>query len=198
MDALDRLYRRVADVLLRQPDAQVTIGDVYQNLVPYRQVRNELGFSELAAYEHALLRLLAGERDYVIVERPEVQEELACELRAPNPILGVYRDYAGVGVYLNPFAPEVPSSVAPEPAPPPAAAPDAGVATDPRPAAPPAPKRAACPGCRAPLPTDRQARFCPHCGKPLVPVPCGECSQPLEPEWKFCATCGWPRSPGAR
>lgn len=198
MDALDRLYRRVADVLLRQPDTQVTIGDVYQNLVPYRLVRSELGFSELAEYEHALLRLLAGERDYVIVERPEVQEELQRELRATNPILGIYRDYSSVGVYLNPFAPEVPAAGrAPEAAP---AIPVAEARADAAPvAAAPARKAAsACPGCRTPLPGDRPVRFCPFCGKCLVPVPCGECSAMIEPEWKFCATCGWPREPGGR
>jgi hypothetical protein len=196
MDALDRLYRRVADVLLRQPDAQVTVGDVYQNLVPYRLVRSELGFSELAEYEHALLRLLSGERDYVIVERPEVQEELQRELRATNPILGIYRDYASVGVYLNPYAPEVTVMAAAQPVP--AQRPvftEAGAA----PAEVAAPKRAAaCPGCRTPLPSDRPVRFCPSCGKCLVPVPCAECSSMIEPEWRFCATCGWPREPGAR
>jgi hypothetical protein len=200
MDALDRLYRRVADVLLRQPDAQVTVGDVYQNLVPYRLVRSELGFSELAEYEHALLRLLSGERDYVIVERPEVQEELQRELRATNPILGIYRDYASVGVYLNPYAPEVTVMAAAQPVPAQRPVPaEPGAA----PAAPPAeataPKRAAaCPGCRTPLPNDRPVRFCPSCGKCLVPVPCAECSSMIEPEWRFCATCGWPREPGAR
>ncbi len=200
MDALDRLYRRVADVLLRQPDAQVTVGDVYQNLVPYRQVRNELGFSELAEYEHALLRLLAGERDYVIVERPEVQDELQRELRAPNPILGIYRDYPGVGVYLNPFAAELPVAAAPAPAPaPPAAPPEPGTVTAEPAEAPPAPRRAAaCPGCRTPLPAGRAVSYCPFCGKCLVPVPCGECSSMIEPEWRFCATCGWPREPAGR
>lgn len=199
MDALDRLYRRVAEVLLRQPDAQVTVGDVYQNLVPYRQVRSELGFSELAEYEHALLRLLAGERDYVIVERPEVQEELQRELRAPNPILGIYRDYAGVGVYLNPMAAELPAPAPAPPPPAPAVHTDPGTATPPPAETPAAPRRAAaCPGCRTPLPAGRAVSYCPFCGKCLVPVPCGECSSMIEPEWRFCATCGWPREPGGR
>jgi hypothetical protein len=199
MDSLDRLYRRVADVLLRQPDAQVTVGDIYQNLAPYRSVRGELGFTELAEYEHALLRLLAGERDYMIVERSEVQEELQRELRAPNPILGVYRDYAAVGVYLNPFA-AVP---APDPTPVPAANGNgSGEATVERPkpagadaAATPALRlaRRPCPGCRSALPAGREVRFCPFCGKCLAPIPCPECSAVVEPEWKFCASCGWPR-----
>jgi RNA polymerase subunit RPABC4/transcription elongation factor Spt4 len=194
MDALDRLYRRVADSLLSESDG-VTVGDLYQSIVPYRLVRGELGFSELAEYEHALLRLLSGERDYLVVERAEVQEEFQRELRTPNPILGVYRDYAEVGVYLNPYAPE-PASLAdltapPAPAPAPAAAPEPAAAPAPK------PRPRACPGCRATLPKDRDARFCPFCGKVLTPVPCAECSAMLETDWSFCASCGWPRQPGA-
>lgn len=202
MDALDRLYRRVADVLLRQPDAHVTVGDLYQNLAPYRLVRTELGFNELAEYEHALLRLLSGERDYVIVERPEVQEELQRELRAPNPILGVYRDYAAVGVYLNPFAPvpspdtaRVAAPAAPAAggngtAPPTTEKPPARTAEKP---AEPSMGRRACPGCRQALPGAREVRFCPFCGKCLTAMPCPECSAMVEPDWKFCVSCGWPR-----
>ena len=67
VDPLDRLYRRIADVLLREPSTAVTVGDIYQHLVPYRTVRAELGFGELAEYEHALLRLLSGERDFLVV-----------------------------------------------------------------------------------------------------------------------------------
>src|SRR4051794_8569911 len=120
LDSLDRLYRRIADVLLREPATAVTVGDIYQNLVPYRTVRAEFGFGELAEYEHALLRLLSGERDYLVVERAEVQEEFQRELRNTNPILGIYRDYAEVSVYLNPYAPELsdPDPTAPPPPPP--------------------------------------------------------------------------------
>lgn len=212
MDSLDRLYRRIADVLLREPATAVTVGDLYQHLVPYRTVRAELGFGELAEYEHALLRLLSGERDYLVVERADVQEEFQRELRTPNPILGIYRDYAEVGVYLNPYAPEVP---APDLTAPPAAAPAAGPTpamaaalarngdadapgvvldvTSPEPARPARPRPKSCPGCRTALPPGRDVRFCPFCGKCLAPIPCPECSTVVEPEWKFCVMCGWPR-----
>jgi hypothetical protein len=216
MDSVDRLYRRIADVLLREPGTAVTVGDIYQHLVPYRTVRTELGFGELAEYEHALLRLLSGERDYLVVERADVQEEFQRELRTPNPILGVYRDHADVGVYLNPYAPEVPvpDLTAPPAPPPPPASPrsrrpagedaDApGVVLDltsPEPSAAPAPaapaqrpRPKACTGCRATLPPGRDVRFCPFCGKCLAPIPCPECSTTVEPEWRFCITCGWPR-----
>jgi hypothetical protein len=205
VDPLDRLYRRIADVLLREPTTAVTVGDIYQHLVPYRSVRSELGFGELAEYEHALLRLLSGERDFLVVERADVQEEFQRELRTTNPILGIYRDHADVGVYLNPYAPD-PATLdltAPPPPPPPAFpegdADAPGVVIDvtrpdpPAPAPRPRPKPKACTGCRSTLPPGRDVRFCPFCGKCLAPIPCPECSSIVEPEWHFCVTCGWPR-----
>jgi hypothetical protein len=210
VDSLDRLYRRIADVLLSEPATAVTVGDIYQNLVPYRTVRSEFGFGELAEYEHALLRLLSGERDYLVVERAEVQEEFQRELRNTNPILGIYRDYADVSVYLNPYAPELLGDPDPTAPPPPPAPPRAtlhangdadapGVVIDvtrpdppPRPAAA-RPRPKACPGCRTALPPGRDVRFCPFCGKCLAPIPCPECSTTVEPEWRFCISCGWPR-----
>lgn len=215
MDAVDRLYRRIVEALDHVPrdtrGVPVTIGEIYQTVVPYRAVRADMGFAELAQYEHALLRLLAGERDYVQVERDEVREELQRELRAPNPILGLYRDYAGEAAFVNPRlvalvpaplpAPAPPETLAPLPEPRLKARPDDGVWTAPvatpaEPATPPAPKPPQCSGCRTPLPTDRDVRFCPFCGKCLKPVPCPDCSSPVEPEWSFCATCGVPRPGG--
>ena len=212
MDALDRLYRRVFLALARDPGRTLSIGDLYQEVVPYRLIRSELGFAELAEYEHALLRLLSGEREYLELDRPEAAEEFRRELQAPNPILGIYRDYADVGVQPNPFAP-APDPTAPPggvaspssasaPVAPRVALPPPGERTEPGTASmaelaaalPPRPKP--CPGCRKPLPTDRDARFCPFCGKCLVPVPCADCSAMMEPEWSFCATCGSPRLAG--
>ena len=215
MDSLDRLYRRIADVLLREPATAITVGDIYQHLVPYRTVRGELGFGELAEYEHTLLRLLSGERDYMVVERVDVQEEFQRELRTTNPILGIYRDYSEVGVYLNPYAPDIssPDWAAPPPPPPPPPPPrrrepegdadERGVVidvtrpepTEERPAAPAArPRPKSCPSCRSNLPPGVDVRFCPFCGKCLVPIPCPECSTTVMPEWRFCVTCGWPRA----
>jgi hypothetical protein len=205
MDPLDRLYRRIADVLLREPATAVTVGDIYQHLVPYRTVRAELGFGELAEYEHALLRLLSGERDFLVVERADVQEEFQRELRNTNPILGVYRDYADVGVYLNPYAPDpVPLDRTAPPVPasttafPEGDADAPGVVIDvtrPEPvkAPPQRPRLKSCSGCRSTLPPGRDVRFCPFCGKCLAPIPCPECSTTVEPEWRFCVMCGWPR-----
>lgn len=194
MDALDRLYRRITLALGRDPGRALTIGNLYQEIVPYRLIRSELGFAELAQYEHALLRLLAGEREYLELDRADAAEEFRRELQAPNPILGIYRDYAEVGVQPNPFA--VPPRA--DPTAPPVVAAPAAVRPDLPPApppaeAPPAVRPKPCPGCRAALPREPEARFCPFCGTCLVPVPCPDCSAMLAPEWSFCATCGAPR-----
>lgn len=223
LDPLDRLYRRLADVIRREHPGEtqrsLTIAEIYQKLVPYRGVRAELGFSELPEYEHTLLRLLAGERDYVRVDLPQVREELQRELRAPNPILGIYRDYAAVAVHLNlearpgsgsgrsdPPTPPFPAAREPAetrtmPMPPPVvpAPPPAPPAPEARPA-PAAPEAPAAPGvtgrcrsCGEMLPPGREIRFCPHCGESQKLAPCRACGTALEPEWKFCIRCGFPR-----
>lgn len=103
-DLVDRLFERLRIALDRDPAAtrgrSPTVGDVYQRLIPYRAVRGELGILELAEYEHALLRLLAGERGHLVIEGDVAREELQRELASPNPILGVYRDYSALGVRL--------------------------------------------------------------------------------------------------
>lgn len=225
MDPLDRLYRRLVESLRREHPGtswELTVSEIYQKLVPYRAVRGDLAFAELPEYEHALLRLLSGERDYVSLDIPDVQDEFRQELRASNPILGLYRDYAAVVVHLNPaprlapFAAPVEEDVTAEsgpvpaapsrpPAPVPAAAPrpsrEPGSLPPSRPAAPKPSQPAAsarpslCLACRAPLPEGREVRFCPFCGATQRAFPCGGCGERVEPEWKFCAGCGLPRRP---
>ncbi len=212
MDVLDRLYRRVLDTAGRTGIGSfTTVGELYQSVVPYRAVRGELKIAELAEYEHALLRLITGERDYAYVEEPAILEELRRELSAANPILGVYRDHADAVVRLTRRPP--PDET--DPAPPPRAAdadaglpllsapspvesaeavlPSSAVAAAVEPAAGKRREPDSCPACRTYLPADREVRFCPFCGKCLRPVPCAECSSMIEPEWAFCASCGWPR-----
>jgi hypothetical protein len=315
IDALDRLHQRLQEAVQRAyPDGvgrQLTIADVYQHLIPYRQVRGELGIVELQEYEHTLLRLLAGEHGHVELDVRQVAGDFEKELRSPNPILGIYRDYAGVGVTIQGAAdrpadagepefeaefeaeaadrtaeqtwtwpeegpgaegettlPAAPAQPARPPAPLPAPAiatapparswsgasatgPHAGSARIPgpavsslRPAAdsgggapaagpyleipaaasaaggdaaggsrweapptgaapadggtaeppPPAASREDCWSCNEPLPAGRPVRFCPQCGLVQIEIPCEECSAPLEPDWKFCVSCGAPRS----
>lgn len=227
MDALDLLIGRLVEVLRREHpaslDRSITIAEIYQHLVPYRAVRADLGFSELAEYEHTLLRLLAGERDYARVDLPQVREELQRELRASNPILGIYRDYAAVGVHLNLEA-LAPAGPAPggRPAEPPGPPPAPSIESTPPPASPPAPTAGPlprspgahgpgsgpvngmpsparrCRNCREALPQGREVRFCPSCGESQQMAPCRACGTALEQEWRFCIRCGYPRRPPSR
>ncbi len=190
MDALDRLFWHLAEGGSRGAGAPaagvLTIAEIYQQRVPYRLARSEFGFSELAEYEHALLRLLSGERGYAQLELADVQEEFAQELRSPNPILGIYRDYAGMEVRLR-------RPGASPPAPPPVAA------LPPEPGQPSGTEGApeGCPRCGGALPPKGRVNFCPTCGEALRPVPCRGCSAELQPGWGFCVECGRDRRAAA-
>ena len=194
MDALDRLFRRLVEKVRLERAGRagepLTVAEIYQLLVPYRAVRVELDFGVLAEYEHALLRLLSGERGYAHLDRAQAREELRRELLSPNPILGVYRDYAGETVHLDPS--RVPA--APEPPPPPIrmtgddTLPGLDAPPEPLPELEPPPQ---CRACHTELPTGREVRFCPACGTRQVALPCRACGETVEPGWRFCASCGF-------
>jgi hypothetical protein len=111
-----RLYERLAEALQRtRPagfDAPVSVAEIYQELVPYRAVRSEVGFGMNADYEHVLLRLLAGEAELVRLEPDTAREEILRELRSANPNVSVYRAYAGCDVWVRPRAAAQPRAAA--------------------------------------------------------------------------------------
>src|SRR5512142_2176818 len=117
-----RLHRALAEALQRRrPDieaAPVTVAEIYQELVPYRNVRATVGFEMNADYEHALLRLLAGEDALVRLEPEEVRQQLERELRTPNPDVTLFRRFAACDVWVSPLAEgdaeEAAADVAPE------------------------------------------------------------------------------------
>src|SRR5215211_4230002 len=96
--AVTQLYERLTEALQRtrrEPfNVPVTVAEIFQELVPYRLVRAEIGFDMNADYEHALLRLLGGEGECVRIEPAQVAEEIRRELRSANPNLSIYRNYA--------------------------------------------------------------------------------------------------------
>jgi len=105
-EVLGRFHRAlVRELRARNPermDAPFTVAEIYQNLVPYRTHRDEIGVEMNADYEHALLRLLAGEGDFLSIESKTAREEIREELDSPNPNTGLYRDFAAADVHLNP------------------------------------------------------------------------------------------------
>ena len=107
MDDLDRLYQHLvaslhadAPQLLRQ---RFVIGDLAQQLIPYRLHRRALGFDSIQQYDLALLRLVAGERGYLTTE-PVVHDAARQALATPRPDAESLRRFA-----------DAPAGLAPEP-----------------------------------------------------------------------------------
>jgi hypothetical protein len=105
MDRLDEIHVSLAAALQRNRpndpfDAPVTVAEIYQDLVPYRAVRTQLGFDMNADYEHTLLRLLAGEGGLARLEPAEAREELRAELESANPNVGLFRKFAACDVWV--------------------------------------------------------------------------------------------------
>jgi hypothetical protein len=218
-DSLPALHRALVEALLqRQHHAAhqpVTVAEIYQDLIPYRTVRTSIGFALNADYEHALLKLLAGDGGYARIEPAEVQNELRHELKSSNPNVGVFRNFAACDVFVTlpqdferhrqagSKHAQQPSAAPVQPAPPANNMPgERAVPTvaQARPgnaaAAAPSVVRAAngavsCTACRKGLPTSG-ARFCPFCGHDQSRRLCARCREPLDAAWKFCAACGTP------
>ncbi|HKK26747.1 MAG TPA: zinc ribbon domain-containing protein [Gemmatimonadota bacterium] len=54
-----------------------------------------------------------------------------------------------------------------------------------------------CRSCGVSLPESREIRFCPHCGAEQGPMRCRACGEEIEPDWRYCPSCGRPVEPGA-
>lgn len=96
MDDLDRIFRRLVQNLrsgypqyLSNP---FSTEELYQVIVPYRHNRQELGIDTNQDYEMALLRLLSGERGYLVVDR-DMRESLTREIESSNPDTSLFRAF---------------------------------------------------------------------------------------------------------
>ena len=105
MDELDRMYRRlVQNVRTGFPDLlgrPFEVAELYTTLIPYRHNRRELELDTNQDYEHALLRLLSGERGYLVGD-PQMQSDLRSEIESPNPDLSKFRAYATTMISIAP------------------------------------------------------------------------------------------------
>lgn len=105
-DILARFHRAlVRELHANDPEALTSpfsVAEIYQNLVPYRTHRDEIGVEMNGDYEHALLRLLAGEGEFLTIESRTARQEIREELESPNPNTSLYRDFAAADVLLNP------------------------------------------------------------------------------------------------
>ena len=221
---LSRFYGALVDeIRVQRPDyltGQFTVAEIYQNLVPYGVHRDRIGVEINGDYEDALLRLLAGEGGYLILDSETALRDLREELESPNPNTGMYREYAAVDVRLNAarldshMDPSSDMGVADLSSHESEGVIDIGILTPSEDEAAgealesesrsdlgrePTPESvsqsdgeplAACRWCRAELPQGGTLNFCPFCGTDVNIVPCGECGEESQPEWRFCAACG--------
>lgn len=102
---LERFHRAlIEEIQTQRPEyltQPFTVAEIYQNLVPYGSHRDRIGVEMNGDYEDALVRLLAGEGGYLILDSEPALESLRAELDGPSPNTGVYREYAAVDVRLN-------------------------------------------------------------------------------------------------
>lgn len=107
MDELDRMFRRLVQnirtgfpELLTRP---FEVAQLYQQIIPYRLNRREMGLESAEEYELTLTKLLSGSRTLLLGDE-EMQHALRAELESPNPDLTAFRAFATSMVSLAPDA----------------------------------------------------------------------------------------------
>ena len=201
-DSLERFHQALVEEILRTRPLYLsepfTVAEIYQNLVPYRTHRDRIGVEMNGDYEDVLLRLLAGEGEYLLLESDHARREIKDELGSPNPNTGLYREYAAADVRLNPIRmPRDFGTVEPvaphDPATTEGPSREGGDLPAPIEVEAPAAARGdpltACLWCREPLPLRETLNYCPFCGADLHTIPCPNCGEELEVEWRFCVAC---------
>lgn len=204
---LARLFEALVHALAdagTDPRRPLQVSAIYQQVLPYRRVRAELGIDTNEDYEMALLRLLAGEGGYATLHPPEAQDTLTAEAEAVHPDPGLVREFAGATVRLDPgkarrvlgdearYAPpaaeermEKEEEMPPGPA----------FEVEPE-----LPRRSTpveqpvCRNCGRSLPLHREVVYCPFCGDLAGTRTCPQCDEELEEGWRFCVRCGTPSS----
>lgn len=199
-EVLESFHRvLVEEITAKRPEylkGPFTVAEIYQDLVPYPTHRDRIGVEMNGDYEDALIRMLAGEGGYLALESEHALREIRSELQTSNPNTGVYREYAAVDVRLNPDRVGGNGSLGAAPAPEAVAEPSSSLPSrqDAQDApAVPVDAASACQWCKAPLPARDDLNFCPYCGTDVHAVPCAGCGSELDPEWRFCISCGTER-----
>lgn len=227
MDDLDRVFHRlVQNIKARSsehPDRPFTVAELYEQLIPYRHNRRELGIETNQDYELAVMRLLSGERDYILGDEA-MQDSLKKEIASQNPDTGAFREFANTQISIAPQALENRPERGKTPAAQRPAVSDgaslaataavkdtarldrrvedgSGTAAAARPGKVPgfggtadAGAPQGCRYCSGTLPEGRAVTFCPHCGQNLALHQCPACGAEMEQGWKFCIGCGRPNS----
>jgi len=105
-DVLERFLKAlVQQITATHPEyltAPFTVAEIYQDLVPYRSHRNLIGVEMNGDYEDALLRMLSGEGDWLVLDSEVARREMQAELASPNPNTALFHEFAPVDVRLHP------------------------------------------------------------------------------------------------
>jgi hypothetical protein len=103
LDDLDRLAFLLARVVRTHHPTWLTqgftLGDLETRLVPFPDARRELADGSPASYERLVLRLLTGERGYLLTD-PELRDAARRALAQADPALGPVRPWAATRVVL--------------------------------------------------------------------------------------------------
>ena len=145
MDNVERMFRHLVRVIrtrfpqyLSQP---FDVAELYQNILPYRHHRRDLGLETNEDYEITMLELLGGNHGYVTVD-DRMREALRTELTSRNPDPGAFRQFPDSQVTLSHAAIQHLDATPSAPPPLERSAPESPL---PSPAAPPPPLAAARP-----------------------------------------------------
>lgn len=102
---LPDLFRLIVRSLAAQGPSRVhqplSLNELMDAVVPYRLVRRELGVDTSEDYETLLLRLAAGEGDFLQAE-PATRDAFSAELAKPLPDLALLRVYGDTHLLLRP------------------------------------------------------------------------------------------------
>jgi hypothetical protein len=95
VDELDLLFRRLviaahAAGALERP---IEIGEILDKFAPYKAAKRDGLLDTNDDYLHALMRLIAGEREMLFAD-DLLQDDFRAELDSPNPELAALRSYA--------------------------------------------------------------------------------------------------------
>ncbi|MCU0648187.1 MAG: zinc ribbon domain-containing protein [Gemmatimonadaceae bacterium] len=198
LDDLDRLALRLARVLQatypQLLQKAFPLGELERRLVPLQEVRRELSRDSADCYDLAMLRLVTGERNYLVTP-DEVQQSARRALAMSTPTAGPLKPLAAVAVQVGDGLGQLLTTL--------------GTPSDYGSVVVPAQRTPAlalvgrdestarakkgtscCRYCSGTLPSGRRVTFCPHCGLDLTIRHCPACSTTLDLDWRFCVSCG--------
>ncbi|HEX6639525.1 MAG TPA: hypothetical protein VF215_00355, partial [Thermoanaerobaculia bacterium] len=116
---IDRFAHALARIVHEErPEAlsrTITVAELYQDIAPYRRMRELAGLEMHGDYEHALLRFLAGEGGFARLDPETAADELGIEAESSDPDLSLYRKFAACDVRLTLARPAPRSGAEPAP-----------------------------------------------------------------------------------